>query len=109
MPAGLTAEFGGGVFGGVSGTSPGMVIEAFGYAHANAAGGIPSRRRPTSFPGNLCGLAGSGLRLWAILLWQGTQLRELPVVTATGYNAAGQAVVHVKLVSSTDSSRPNPP
>lgn len=43
---------------------------------------------------------GSGLRLWAVPVWQGKGLQEnngLPVVTATEYNAAGQAVARVKL------------
>jgi hypothetical protein len=93
--AGLTRQFGQ-----VSGTDLGLVIEAFGYAHADVTRVVlrldGGRAVSTS---TFAAWPGSGLRLWAVPVWQGITVNELPVVTATGYNAAGQAVAHVKLGS----------
>jgi hypothetical protein len=84
-------------------TDRGFRLEAFGYAHADVArvvlrmsglgnGGPVSTSTFAAWP-------GGGLRLWAVPLWQGTTVREYGtlVITATGYDAAGQAVAHVKL------------
>jgi hypothetical protein len=85
---------------GESGASPGMVIEAFGYTHADVARVVLRMGDgPPVSTSTLAAWPGSGLRLWAVPLWTGTESQGngQQVVTATGYNAAGQAVAHVKL------------
>ena len=77
-----------------------QVWEAFGYAHADVArvvlrlGGGGQVSAPT-----FAAWPGSGLRLWAIRLPAPVEYDSngFPVLTATGYDAAGQAVAHVKL------------
>lgn len=99
--SGLSEPFGGVLSGGTPGHGS-TVIEAFGYAHANVARVVlrtgSGRQVSTS---TFAAWPGSDLRLWAVALRQGTESQgeqtKLGAIAATGYDAAGQAVAHVKL------------
>jgi hypothetical protein len=75
-------------------------VEAFGYAHADVARVVlhlPGGR-VVSTPTFAAGLAGSGLRLWAVPMpFVIRNERPLPSVTATGESATGQVLGQVQL------------